>query len=182
LVTAIVPVGPAFVDRSLFEVSSRSTPIAGARIGLGGYMGLAVVAAINLALFRGVMPLLTIPAIAVSLIFLDVALIRLLVWRRPLRPGEYGFIVTGFAATMITFLYNNDPRILQGILALYRDVTGDTRIFRLNNTASFIYMERAALGVLILAIALGGGELAGLGGRWQRRRTDRSDRIVSPGA
>ena len=37
-------------------------------------MGLAVVAAINLALFRGVMPLLTIPAIAVSLIFLDVAL------------------------------------------------------------------------------------------------------------
>jgi hypothetical protein len=154
----------------------------GARIGLGGYMGLAVVAAINLALFRGALPLLTIPAIAVFLILLDVALIRLLISRRPLRPGEYGFIVTGFVATMITFPYSNNPPVLQGILDLYRDVTGDARIFRFNNTASFIYAERAALGVLILATALGGGALAAWGGRWLRRRTNGAERSASSGA
>lgn len=150
-------------------------PVAGDRIGLGGYLGLAVVAALNLALFRGVMQLLTIPAITALLIFLDLALTRLLIWRRPLRPSEYGFLAAGTVATLITIPYNNDPRILQEIIDLYRDVTGDVRTFRFNHTASFIYAERVALGIAILAIALGGGALAGWGRRRQRRRMDGAD-------
>ena len=151
------------------------------RIGLVGYMGLAVVAALNLALFRGVMELLTIPAIVVLLILLDAALIRLLIWRRPLRPHEYGFIVTGFVVTMITLPFNNDPRILQAALDLYRDVTGDMRVFRFNNSESFIYVERAALGVVILAVALCGGALSGWGVRRMKRRPDRKDQTAGTG-
>ena len=153
----------------------------GGRIGLGNTMGLAVVVALNLALFRGVMPLLTFPAIAAFLVLLDIALARLLIWRRPLRPSEYGFIAAGFVAAMISFPYNNDPQILRGIIGLYRDVTGDTRVFRFNNTASFIYAERAALGVVILAITLSGGVLAGWGHRRRNRRADVTDRAATPG-
>jgi hypothetical protein len=152
------------------------------RIGLVGYMGLAVVAALNLALFRGVMELLTIPAIAVFLVLLDVALIRLLVWRRPLRPHEYGFIATGIVATMITLPFNNDPRILQVALDLYRDATGDMRVFRFNNSESFIYVERAVFGVVILAIALSGGALSGWCVRRVKRRPDRTDQTAGADA
>jgi hypothetical protein len=175
-VAAIASVVPTFVDQGLFRLSIRSTRMIGARIGLGGYIGLAVIAAINLALFRDALSLLTIPAIAIFLILLDVALIRLLISRRPLSPGEYGFFVTAFVATMITFPFNNNPRILQGVLDLYRDVTADARTFRFNYTSSFIYAERAALGVLILAIALGGGALTAWGGRWLRRRKNEAER------
>jgi hypothetical protein len=152
------------------------------RTRLVGYMGLAVIAAINLALFRGVMVLLTIPAFVVFLILLDLALIHLLFWRRPLRPHEYGFIATGIVVTMITLPLNNDPRILQKALDLYRDVTGDMRVFRFNNSESFIYVERATLGVVLLAVALCGGALTGWVTRRVKRRRNRTDRNVATSA
>jgi len=138
-----------------------------------------VVAALNLALFRGIMKILTIPVLAALLVLLDLALIRLLNWRQSFRPFEYGFVVAGFMAAMVTLPFNQDPHILEWILELNRDLTGDTRTFRFNNTASFIYMERAVLGFLILVIALSGGLLAGWGSRWLGRRRARIDRTAS---
>ena len=145
-------------------------------------MGIAVVVALNLALFRGAMHMLTIPAIGAFLVLLDVALARLLIWRRPLRSSDCGFIATGFVATILTFPYDNDPHILRGIIGLYREATGDMRIFKFNNAASFVYAERAALGVVILAISLSGGALAGWSRRRLTSRRDGADRTTSPGA
>jgi hypothetical protein len=152
------------------------------RVGLVGYMGLAVVAAINLALFRGVTQLLTIPAIVVFLVLLDVALLRLLFWRRPLRPQEYGFIATGIVVAMVTLPFNNEPRILQTVLDFYREVTGDMRVFRFNNAESFIYAERAVLCGVILAVAMSGGALSGWGFRRLKRSPDRTDQTAATGA
>jgi hypothetical protein len=55
---------------------------------------------------------------------------------------------------------------LSTIIRLYRDVTGDMRVFRFNNTEAFIYAERAVLGMLILSVAMIGGLLFG----WVVRR------------
>ena len=152
------------------------------KLGLGNYMGIAVVVALNLALFRGAMHMLTIPAIGALLVLLDVVLARLLIWRRPLRSSDYGFLATGFVATILTFPYNNDPHILRGIIGLYRGATGDSRIFKFNNAASFVYAERATLGVGLLAISLIGGALAGWGRRRSRSRGGGADRLTSPDA
>ncbi|QDV35211.1 hypothetical protein [Tautonia plasticadhaerens] len=139
--------------------------MAGVRIGVGSWMGLAVVVAIDLAMFRGVMPMLTIPAIAVFLVLLNLVLIRLLVLRWPLRPCDYGFLAVGFVAATLSSPFNNDPRTLRRFLDLYREVTGDARVVWWGVADSFLYLERAALGLLILAVATGGGLLSGWAGR-----------------
>jgi hypothetical protein len=136
------------------------------RIGVAGYLGLAVIVAVNLALFRGAMVLLTIPFVVVLLILLDLSLARLLILRSPLRASEYGFIAVGIVATMLSLPFNNDPAILQTMIRLYREVTGDFRVFRFNTSPSFIYAERAVVGLAILAVSLLGGFLAG----WLARR------------
>ena len=84
----------------------------GGRIRVRGLMGLAVVVAINLAMFRGAMSLLTLPAISTWLVLLNLALARLLVWHRPLGPAGYGFLVAGFVASLISLPCNNQPQIL----------------------------------------------------------------------
>jgi hypothetical protein len=157
-----------------------SVPVASGNIGLGNVMGAVLVAALNLAMFRGAMQMLAIPAIAAFLVLLDVALARLLIWRRPLRPFDYGFIVTGFAATMATLPFNNDPHILGAVIGLYRDVTGDARIFRFNSTDAFVYWERTALGAIILALALCGGAMTWWARRRLRRPADGIDLTTSP--
>jgi hypothetical protein len=136
------------------------------RIGVSGYLGLAVIVALNLALFRGVMQLLAFPAISMILLMVDMAMAKILIWRSPLRPFERGFIAFGFLATILSLPFNNDPRILGSIIGLYREATGDMRVFRFNNTEGFLYAERAVLGTLILGVAVLGGLLSG----WMARR------------
>ena len=76
--------------------------MSGGRISLGHFMGLAVIVAVTLAMFRGVAQLLTILFISAFLVMLDLALARLLIWRRPIRSSEYGFMVAGPVVTMLT--------------------------------------------------------------------------------
>jgi len=144
--------------------------MSGGRISLGHFMGLAVIVAVTLAMFRGVAQLLTILFISAFLVMLDLALARLLIWRRPIRPSEYGFMVAGPVVTMLTLPFHNDPYLLRFLIRGYRDLTGDPKVFRFNNTVSYLYAERAALGFLILIIALSGAVLASRGGRWRRGR------------
>jgi hypothetical protein len=149
----------------------------GTGIGLGNLLGLTAVVAINLSLFCGVPQLLAVPAIGALLVLLDVVLTRLLIWRRPLRAFDYGFIATGFAATMATLPYNHDPQILQWLLGLYRDFAGNDA-FRSYNLSLFHALEKASLGALILALALAGGVIASSLRRRSKRRADANHRLT----
>ena len=150
----------------------------GGEVGMRNDMGLAVIVAINLAMFRDVTRLLAIPAIGAFVSF-DLALVRLLIWARPIRPSEYGFMAAGFVATMITLPCNDEPHLLRVLIRLYRNLTGDARGLRFNNAASIISAERATLGVALVAVALPGAVLAVRVDRWVRRR---ADRLAVPGA
>ena len=133
-------------------------------------------------MLRGAMALLAFPAITTWLVLLNLALARLLIWPRPPRPAEYGFVVAGFVASIVTLPFNNQPQILESLIRLYRALSGDARVFGFDTVPSFLHAERAALGAVILAVAGVGAGLAGWCARRPGRRGYGAPRRAPPGA
>ncbi|WZO98280.1 hypothetical protein EP7_005340 [Isosphaeraceae bacterium EP7] len=150
----------------------------GDRIGLRNTMWLAVVAAINLAMFRGVMNLLLIPAIAVFLVLLDVVLVRVLIWRRPLRPFDYGFIACGFTAAMVSLSPGVQDFLLPAIRRLHEELFHILSFYGLGWFGYFSYftLHRVVVCALILSVALAGGFAAKALNQRRLNRFERADR------
>ncbi|WP_435006176.1 hypothetical protein P12x_003815 [Tundrisphaera lichenicola] len=122
-------------------------------IDLKSYMGLAIIVAINLAVFRNLPGLLTIPAIAIFVILFDFALARLLIWRRPLSVRDGAFVATAYVVNIVASPFGNDPLLLRGLFdRLPVGWTGKPTL-RFVNSIGFIYLDRAVLCGLILAFA-----------------------------
>ncbi len=142
---------------------------------LSAWMKLVVLLALDLALFQGVYWLLMVPFVTFLLLALNVVVIRTAIRGRGPGAFDAAFLMIGaayfVAATAMEASAARAGRfsslgILQGLIDLYRVISGDTRVFRFNHPAAFVAAERLATTTLGLVLAVAAGLLAS----WYVRR------------
>jgi hypothetical protein len=148
------------------------------RIRIGTAVGLVAIAALDLALMRGLSPLFfLIPFITIMFVSLNLVLGRLVVLRKPLGAFDLGFVVVGLLYGAATFGLRT--RMLEDVIACYRWFTGDTTIWRFNSGPQILIAEQALVGLMGLLACLAGGVLASY--TRARLRPARGMEPVTPG-
>lgn len=134
-------------------------------------MGIVLLTAIDLAMLRMVPTELLRPPPPILLfafVALNLMVVQAVILRRPLRPRQATFLVVGLAyfvgLTAYTVIYSPGvgrnhlaPLYLEFGLRLYRLITGDYQVFRLNNSAWFLQLELIVANAVGFLVAWGSG-------------------------